>query len=312
MLWKRKDVSIKKKLFKIIPLCDHPLAKSPVLVVDGITNCFEWYLLHGFNNTRLQSGKIGVSTRTCNLGWFLKCTRANHRRTKQFALGARLINFPQTWGEQRTPGTCNGHPAHPILFVFAQKTDKFRFVAAGIRTICGWRSAGLQSCPYAFGLRTIREQFANHLACSCIWGYKAGSTQRVVRVCDTWMCLKRFVESDTYTWYGNVPVGRKILRFGECAVYYTYFCGWKFERSRIELKFRFLGAQHYWGRWNRFWSPWTNNLYTARWGRKFYEKCKKETLWKLGKMFIDFEKNTGKTSLTYLRIRERILRNRDV
>ncbi len=57
------------------------------------------------------------------------------------------------------------------------------------------------------------------------------------------------------------------------------------------------------------WPPRTNNLYTARWGRKFYKNCKGLTLWKLGKISGDFEKNKGKSSLTYVHIRGRILRN---
>ncbi len=47
---------------------------------------------------------------------------------------------------------------HPILIVFVQKTDKFQFTANGMRTTCGWRSAGSQSHPHirAFGSQTIR------------------------------------------------------------------------------------------------------------------------------------------------------------
>ncbi len=59
-----------------------------------------------------------------------------------------------------------GHLAHAVLFVFAQNTNKFRFTANGMRTIRRQRGTGLQSHPHirAFGLRTICEQFANHLA----------------------------------------------------------------------------------------------------------------------------------------------------
>ncbi len=79
--------------------------------------------------------------------------------------GARLINFLQTWGEQRTPSAS-------VLFVFTQKTNKFCFVANGMRPVCGWHCAGSQSHPHIciFGLRTIREQFANYSVCSCIRG----------------------------------------------------------------------------------------------------------------------------------------------
>ncbi len=49
------------------------------------------------------------------------------------------------------------HEAHPVLFVFAQKTDKFWFAVNGMRTVREWRSAGSQSRLHipAFGLRTI-------------------------------------------------------------------------------------------------------------------------------------------------------------
>ncbi len=35
-----------------------------------------------------------------------------------------------------------------------------------------------------------------------------------------WLCSKKIVESDTYTWYENVPVGWKHLWFNECVVYW--------------------------------------------------------------------------------------------
>ncbi len=86
--------------------------------------------------------------------------------------GARLINFPRTRGEQRTPGAWKGHAAHPVLFVFAQKTNKFWFAANGMRTIRRWHSTGSLSHPHirVFGLRTVCEQFVNHSARSYIWG----------------------------------------------------------------------------------------------------------------------------------------------
>ncbi len=46
----------KQKIFKMTLICTHTLAKSPGTVVDGFINCFQWYLLHDFNTTRLQSG----------------------------------------------------------------------------------------------------------------------------------------------------------------------------------------------------------------------------------------------------------------
>ncbi len=71
-----------------------------------------------------------------------------------------------------TPDAWKGHAVHPVLFVFAQKTDKFQFVVNGMRTIRGWCSAGLQfrSHIHAFSLRTVREWFTNHSARLCIQG----------------------------------------------------------------------------------------------------------------------------------------------
>ncbi len=59
--------------------------------------------------------------------------------------------------------------AHPILFVFAQKTDKFWFTANGMRTIHRWRSTGLQSGPHicAFGSQTIRHARVYEALGSC-------------------------------------------------------------------------------------------------------------------------------------------------
>ncbi len=67
-----------------------------------------------------------------------------------------------------------GHQGHPIPFVFAQKNNKFQFVANNMRTILKWRSTGSQSYPHirAFGSWTICEQFANHLVCMCVLGLR--------------------------------------------------------------------------------------------------------------------------------------------
>ncbi len=80
-------------------------------------------------------------------------TRCTVRMRRVF--GARLIYFLRTWGEQRTPGAWKGHLAHPVLFVFAQKTNKFWFAG----NVCGQRRTGLQSHPHicAFGSQTIRR-----------------------------------------------------------------------------------------------------------------------------------------------------------
>ncbi len=106
------------------------------------------------------------------------------------ASSARLINFLRTWGEQRTPGEWKGHPTHPVLFVFALRTDKFLFVANGMRTICGWRCTDLQSRPHicAFGSRTIRERFVNHSARS----YKAFKVCTTVRLCQWKYVFSKF------------------------------------------------------------------------------------------------------------------------
>ncbi len=74
---------------------------------------------------------------------------------------AWLINFLQTSGEQRTRGAWKGYPGHSVFFVVAQKMDKFQFAVNGMQTVCGWHSAGSQSCLHirAFGLRMVCEPF---------------------------------------------------------------------------------------------------------------------------------------------------------
>ncbi len=74
----------------------------------------------------------------------------------------RLINFLWTWGEQRTPGARKRHPAHPVLFVFAQKTDKFQFSANGMRTV-------LRTAQHRFAVPSTHTHiwFANHLRAVC-------------------------------------------------------------------------------------------------------------------------------------------------
>ncbi len=104
--------------------------------------------------------------------------------TAPFACGVRLINVLQTCGEQRTHGAWKGHPLHPVLFVFVQKNNKFRFSANGMQTIRGWRSAGLQSRPHvrAFSSQTVCEWFANHLAYSYIHGFTCTRLHHTVAV----------------------------------------------------------------------------------------------------------------------------------
>ncbi len=84
-------------------------------------------------------------------------TQANHRRIKQFVLGARLINFLRTWGEQRTPGASNS------LCVCAKN-----------------RPISVRGEWYAnhCAIHTTRIWFANHSACSCIQGFRSYNTGR--------------------------------------------------------------------------------------------------------------------------------------
>ncbi len=72
------------------------------------------------------------------------------------------VPFLWTWGNDR-------HIAHPVSFVFAQKTDKFQFAMNGMRTIHRQCSACLQSHPHicAFDLQTIHKQFVNCLVLMC-------------------------------------------------------------------------------------------------------------------------------------------------
>ncbi len=72
---------------------------------------------------------------------------------------------------------------HPVLFVFVLKTNKFQFIANGMRTVRRRRSTGLQSCSHIrafgsqvvhewlFGLQVVHEWFANHSVRSCIRGF---------------------------------------------------------------------------------------------------------------------------------------------
>ncbi len=79
--------------------------------------------------------------------------------------GTRLINLSRTWGEQRTTSARKRHLAHPVLFVFTQKTDKFQFVVNGMRTVRRRRRPSLQSRPH------IRTFGANNSARSSIRGF---------------------------------------------------------------------------------------------------------------------------------------------
>ncbi len=91
--------------------------------------------------------------------------------------GARLINFLRTWGEQRTPGAWKGHPAYPVLFVFAQKTDKFQFTANGMNHL------RMAQRRFAVPSTHMRIWFANHSPHLCMRGYRIHSLRRN---CDRW------------------------------------------------------------------------------------------------------------------------------
>ncbi len=144
-----------------------------------------------------------------------------------YVSGVWFINFTWTWGEQRTPDAWKEHPAHPVFFMFAQKTNKFWFAVNGIMWIvCGWCSAGSESHPHirAFGLRTICEWFANHLARLCIRGFRSTRLRKISIIsksasnksCTEINFLKRNSE-DAYLrllqeWNGTFS--EKIWRFG--------------------------------------------------------------------------------------------------
>ncbi len=69
----------------------------------------------------------------------------------------------------RKPEANTGHMVHPTLFVFAQKTDKFWFVANGMRTNHRWHSTRLQSHLHicTFVMRTIWFTCVYHLKAWC-------------------------------------------------------------------------------------------------------------------------------------------------
>ncbi len=112
--------------------------------------------------------------------------------------GAELINFLRTWGEQRTSGAWKGPPAHPVLSVFAPKTEKFRFAANGMQTVRIKHSKGSQSHPHirAFGSQTVCEWFANYSAHSYIRGFRfAPSKKRLLGLLrsksGSWVCSEQ-------------------------------------------------------------------------------------------------------------------------
>ncbi len=57
----------KKQIIQNDPTLRPHTCKVSWSVVDEFMNCFQWYLLRGFNNTRLQSGQIIVSMSAHNI-----------------------------------------------------------------------------------------------------------------------------------------------------------------------------------------------------------------------------------------------------
>ncbi len=84
----------------------------------------------------------------------VKLKAGTHMRTKQLANSSHWLCGKLIFCE---PEANAGHTVHPIPFVFAQKTNKFRFVANGMQTIHRQHSTCLQSYTHicAFGLRII-------------------------------------------------------------------------------------------------------------------------------------------------------------
>ncbi len=106
-----------------------------------------------------------------NMSWNLKPSiheRAAYMLHRVF--GVWLINFPRIWGEQRTPGAWKGHPAHPVLFAFIQKTDKFRFAANGMWTVCGHTYAHLVREPFGALVYTrLKPDWEYACEYECMW-----------------------------------------------------------------------------------------------------------------------------------------------
>ncbi len=126
------------------------------LIAEGVTGSEIHHTLGNVNGAPYPWPKaLYTQIRHKRDAYALRCLHAACKRR----MG--LINFLRTWGEQRIPGAWKEYPAYPVLFVFAEKTDKFRFVANGMRTFRGWCGTGFQRHPYirAFGLWTVREPF---------------------------------------------------------------------------------------------------------------------------------------------------------
>ncbi len=86
-------------------------------------------------------------------------TRTNHRWTKQSTLGARLINFPQNWSEQRTHGASN------FLCVRAKSLQ------ISVRGEQYANCSQMAQCRFTLPSTHTRIGFANHSACSCVRGF---------------------------------------------------------------------------------------------------------------------------------------------
>ncbi len=91
--------------------------------------------------------------------------------------GARLINFPQSWGEQRTPGTSSSLCVHAKkrtnIGLWRMVCEPFANGAAQVHSPVHTYAHLVHELLVANRLsQTVRERFANHSACSCIRGFR--------------------------------------------------------------------------------------------------------------------------------------------
>ncbi len=123
--------------------------------------------------------------------------------------GARLITFPRTRGERRTPGAWKWHTAHLVLLVFAQKTKKFWFAEWYAPFVHG--AAQVRNPVHTY-VHLVRKWFANHSAHSCIRGF-TGASKLPATESLVWM-YKSHIRGDTaITLWLVAKVGRvQVLR----------------------------------------------------------------------------------------------------
>ncbi len=135
--------------------------------VDANRRCTDcmWSMQEVFASEINKPALIEADVKPCihkHAAYVLHCLCAHVR-------GARLINFPQIWGEQRTPGTWKGHLVHPVssLCVCAKNQQ--------ISVHGEWYANHSRIAQRRFAVSSTHMRiwfFAKHLVGSCIRGLR--------------------------------------------------------------------------------------------------------------------------------------------